>query len=155
MADLFYSNWFWVHIGLMYAGFAGFITAVASAAIYLFQSYQLKSKHPGAVFLKLPSLDVLDRIHFRALSLGVVLFSLGILSGFFWARDLKGLNEIFKDPKVILSFFTCFFYWLVFLVRLSAIRRGQKIAAGTVFAFLLLAVTFMSGHLAPAAIRGF
>lgn len=146
--------WHWTHISLMLAGFAGLIVAVFSAGIYLFQSYQLKSKHLRPAVFKLPSLDILDRVHFRSLSFGVIFFSLGILAGFFWAHDLQGMSEIFRDPKVILSFFTCLLYWLVFLVRLSALRRGQKIAAGTVLAFGLLVVTFLSNHHAPMAIIG-
>lgn len=140
-------GWYLVaHTGFILSGFAGMITAVLSAAMYLVQSYQLKSKRIGNFFLKLPALDTLDRIHFRSLTIGVVLFSLGILSGLFWAKDLKELHQVFRDPKVMLSFLTCFSYWLVLGFRLSALSRGQKIAAGTVITFVLLLATFVTTH---------
>ena len=143
--------WFWIHIGLLSAGLAGLAASVSSAVLYLWQSSQLKSRHPGVVFLKLPSLDMLDKAHVRTLVAGVILFSLGILSGFFWATDLRELGGIWRDPKVWLSFLTCFLFWGIVSLRLSSLRRGQKIALGTLLAFVLLFVTFMSSYYAPSA----
>ena len=150
------TGWLLLHTGFILAGLASLVTAVSGSVMYLLQSSQLKSKHLGRVFLKLPSLNSLDRLHFRSLCLGVVLFSLGILSGIFWANNLRELGEVLKDPKVILSFFTCFLYWVVLSFRLSSLRRGQKIAAGTVVVFLFLLVTLMSSYYAPSGFhKGF
>ena len=150
------SGWLWLHTGFIVSGFAGLILAASTALMYLLQSAQLKSKHLGRIFLKLPSLDTLDKIHFRSLAWGVILFSLGIASGLFWAGNIRELNEVLKDPKVILSFVTCAMYWIILSFRLSALRRGQKIAAGTVLLFLLLLITLMSSYYAPSGFhRGF
>ena len=150
------SGWFWFHIGFILTGLAGLLTAGSSAVMYLLQSSQLKSKHLGNIFLKLPSLDTLDRIHFRSLVWGVVLFSLGILSGLFWAENLKELGQLSQDPKVLLSFLTCAMYWVILSLRLSALRRGHKIVVGTVFIFALLVLTLVSSYYAPAGFhRGF
>lgn len=133
------SAWFWLHVAFMLTGLVGLVIAVSSAAMYLLQSAQLKSKHLGKVFLRLPSLDALDRLHFRALVIGVVFFSFGILGGIFRAKGLKELGALAHDPKVMLSYVTCILYWLILSLRLSKLRRGQKIALSTVvvFAFLL------------------
>src|SRR3989338_1724756 len=107
------SDWLWIHTGLILSGFTSLIVSASSAFMYLLQSAQLKSKHPGWAFLRLPSLNALDRLHFISLSIGVVLFSLGIVSGFIWAREIKELREILRDPKVSLSFLTCLMYWTI------------------------------------------
>jgi ABC-type transport system involved in cytochrome c biogenesis permease subunit len=143
-------SWLWVHAGLIAGGFAGLLVAASSAVMYLLQSAQLKSKQLGRVFLKLPSLSVLDKLHFTSLSWGVILFSLGILSGLFWAKDIQELGQVMKDPKVTLSFLTCLMYWVVLSLRLGNLRRGQKIAVGTLLALLLLFVTLMSSAYAPS-----
>ena len=149
-------GWLWIHTGLILSGFTSLIVSVSSALMYLLQSAQLKSKHPGPAFLKLPSLDTLDRLHCVSLSAGVVLFSLGIASGFIWARQMKEFLEILKDPKVSLSFLTCLMYWTILSFRLSALRRGQKIAMGTVFIFIFLFITLLSSIYAPSGFhRGF
>lgn len=150
------SGWLVVHLTFILSGVAGLVTAFSSAIMYLLQSTQLKSKHLGKVFLKLPSLEALDRIHFHALSFGVILFSLGILTGIFWAKDLQELGQVWRDPKVIWSFVTCAMYWAILGFRMSALRRGQKIAIGTLLVFGMLAATFFSAHAIPSALtRGF
>lgn len=150
------SWWLWVHTGLIAIGFASLITALSSAVMYLLQSSQLKSKHLGKIFLRLSSLETLDKIHFSSLSWGGILFSLGVISGLFWAKDMKELAQVLHDPKVILSFLTCLMYWVILGLRLSALRRGQKIAVGTVLLFALLLVTLMSSAYAPSGFhRGF
>lgn len=145
------NAWFWAHVSFIFAGLSGFVAAVSSAIMYLWQSAQLKSKHPGQAFLKLPPLDVLDKIHFRSLVGGVVLFSLGILAGLFWASDLRELGRVLMDTKVILSFVTCFSYWIIVALRLSRLRRGQKIALSTLIVFVLLFITFMSSYISPSS----
>ncbi len=145
------SGWLWLHLGLVLSGFAGLILSVAAAVMYLVQSTQLKSKHLGRAFASLPSLESLDRIHFRCLSVGIMLFSLGILSGLFWAKDLQSIPAALGDPKVQLSFFTCLLYWGLLALRLGSMRRGQKIAAGTVLVFALLVTTFSVSHVVPFA----
>jgi ABC-type uncharacterized transport system permease subunit len=149
------SAWLWLHVGLLFAGLAGFSAAFSSALMYLIQSTQLKSKHPGRAFLKLPPLESIDRIHFHALTFGVILFSLGILTGLFWASNLNELHQAWTDPKVKLSFATAALYWVLLAFRMSALRRGQKIAIGTLLVFVALAATFFSTHaLSVMAPRG-
>ena len=143
--------WFWTHVGFLCVALSGLVMAVLTAILYLWQSSQLKSKHPGSVFFKLPALGTLEKLHFMALSSGVIFFSLGILSGLFWATDRKELHNILNDPKAMLSFLTCFLYWVIVSLRLSALGRGQKVAAGTLIVFALLFVTFMSSYVAPSS----
>ncbi len=140
------GGWLWLHLGFILVGLGCLLTAVSSAAMYLLQSAQLKSHHPDSVFFKLPSLDSLDRAHFISLVWGTLLFSLGLLMGILWARDLRQLDRLFYDRKVIFSLVTCFMYWGILTLRLSSMRRGQKIAVGTVFVFLLLFITIVSSH---------
>ena len=146
--------WFWAHVGFLTAGSVAFAISVGAAILYLTQSSRLKSKHPGKLFLKLPPLETLDSVHFRTLMAGVILFTLGILSGLFWATDLRQLSNIVRDPKVWLSFLTCAIYWVIVSLRASALRRGQKIALGTLLAFGLLFATFMSSYYLPSYFHG-
>jgi ABC-type uncharacterized transport system permease subunit len=146
--------WLWTHLGLILLGLAGLAGAVLSAALYLWQSFQLKSKHPGASFMKLPSLDALDRAHFRSLLGGLILFTLGLLAGLVWAGDLRELSGLWRDPRAILSLVTCLLYWAIVSVRLSTLRRGQKIAVSTLIAFSLLFLTLVSSHIVPGTFHG-
>ncbi|OIO36078.1 MAG: hypothetical protein AUJ72_06180 [Candidatus Omnitrophica bacterium CG1_02_46_14] len=150
------SSWLWLHLSFILTGFSSLMIAASSALMYLLQASQLKSKRLGKIFVKLPSLDTLDRMHFRSLAWGVVLFSLGALIGILWANKTDELRQVFKDPTVILSFLTCFMYWVVLGFRLSALRRGQKIVLSTVIVFVLLFLTILTSNIAPTGFhRGF
>ncbi len=143
--------WLSLHLGFILSGLAGFVTSFAGAVMYLWQSAQLKSRRPGKIFLKLPSLETLERMHFRSLLWGALLFSVGVVMGFAWASDMNELSEIVKDPKALLSLVTCFMYWGIIGVRLSAWRRGRKIAAGALAVFLILFFTVASSYVFPGA----
>ena len=148
------SVWLWIHFGLILAGLAGLATAVSSAVLYLWQSSQLKSKRPGPSFIKLPSLDALDKVHVRSLVWGAGLFSLGLFTGVVWASDLRELGELWRDPRAVLSLITCLLIWAIVSLRLSTLRRGQKIAAGTLIVFLLLSLTIASSYVVPGTFHG-
>ena len=127
-----------IHLTLIALGFLSLVAAVLCAAMYLAQSWQLKSKHIGSMFLRLPSLAALDRAHFITLGWGVMLFSAGILGGFFSAKNRVELAAVLKDPKVTLSLTACLIYWVILSLRLLELKRGQKIAVGTLLTFALL-----------------
>ncbi len=146
--------WLWTHFGLILAGLAGLVIAVLSAALYLWQSSQLKSKHLGASFMRLPSLDVLDRVHVRSLLWGVGIFTPGLLAGVVWASDLRELGSLWRDPRAVLSLATCLMFWVIVSLRLSKLRRGQKIAASTLIVFLLLSLTIASSYVVPGVFHG-
>ncbi len=146
-----HSLWFILHLVFIFSGLLAFVVTLLTAVMYLLQSAQLKSKNPGALSLKLPSLDALDQRHLRSLTIGVVLFSLGILSGLHRATDLRDAGHILYDLRVILSFLACLAYWVIFGLRYTSIQRGKKIALGTLLVFLLLFMSVTSSFIAPTA----
>jgi ABC-type uncharacterized transport system permease subunit len=138
--------WLWVHLSFVFSGLTIFAIAVSCAALYLFQSNQLKSHRPGPFFLGLPSLDVLDRIHTYSLVTGVVLFSSGLLSGLFFAESKNKVPLLAKDPTVTLSVTACILYWAIVAVRLSSLSRGRKIAISTLGVFAILTLAVLNAH---------
>lgn len=138
--------WLWAHLAFVFSGLTIFAIAVSSAALYLFQSRQLKSHRPGRFFLGLPSLDVLDRIHTYSLVTGVILFSVGLLSGLFFAETKSKIALLGKDPTVTLSITACILYWAIVAIRLSSLSRGRKIAISTLGVFALLFLAVLNAH---------
>ncbi|MBI5483959.1 MAG: cytochrome c biogenesis protein CcsA, partial [Deltaproteobacteria bacterium] len=69
------SNWFWIHALLAFASYACFAIAAAVAIVYLIQRYFLKTRHFGALFQKLPSLETMDEISYRCLTVGFPLLT--------------------------------------------------------------------------------
>ena len=64
------SRWLLIHSSLAFISYATFAVAFGAAIMYLIQQHFLKRKKLGAMFQKLPSLDLLDDINYRCLTFG-------------------------------------------------------------------------------------
>src|SRR5215471_7938052 len=136
------SNWIYIHIPLVFLGFAALFIAFVAAVMYLLQERELKSKHPTIFHNRLPSLEVCDDLAYRSLAIGFPLITLGIVSGALWAQALAGITWI-RDVKVLLSFVTWFVYLLLIHYRLIAGWRGKKAAYLAIVGFVGVLLTFL------------
>ena len=112
------SGWLYVHTTLAFLGDAFFVIAFAGGVLYLVQERQLKSRHTGAFFRRLPSLDLLDRVNYRSLTFGFPLLTLGIITGAIWAELAWGSYWQW-DPKETWSLITWFIYAALVHARLT------------------------------------
>ena len=121
------SRWLYVHTTLAFLGDAFFVIAFAGGVLYLVQERQLKRRHPGAFYHRLPSLDLLDRVNYRSLTIGFPLLTLGIITGAIWAENAWGSYWQW-DPKETWSLITWFIYAALVHARLTVGWRGRKAA---------------------------
>jgi cytochrome c-type biogenesis protein CcsB len=138
----FRGGWLLTHIASTFLGYTAFLLTFVAAIMYLFQERELKSKHPRALYYRLPSLEVCDALYSRSLIFGLPFLSLGILTGFVWAsRTWKGPWEF--DPKVLASLATWLVYLVLFSTRLSGAWRGRRSAYLAIFGFIAMMLTFL------------
>jgi cytochrome c-type biogenesis protein CcsB len=135
------SHWIYVHIPMVFLGYAALFIAFAAAIMYLIQERALKSKHPVRFYNWLPSLEICDDLAYRSLAIGFPLITLGIISGALWAEGAGVIWE--RDPKVLFSFLTWFVYLLLIFYRLIAGWRGRKAAYLYIVGFVGVLVTFL------------
>ena len=140
------SRWLYVHTTLAFLGDAFFVIAFAGGVLYLIQERQLKSRHTGAFFHRLPSLDLLDRINYRSLTIGFPLLTLGIITGAVWAEMAWGAYWQW-DPKETWSLITWFIYAALVHARLTVGWRGRKAAWLSIVGFLAVLFTFLGVNL--------
>ena len=134
------SNWFWFHALLAFASYSCFTIAAGVAVMYLIQRYFLKTKHLGALFQKLPSLETMDEISYRCLTIGFPLLTVAIISGSIWSEKAMGSYWDW-DRKQTWSLIIWFIYAALLHGRLTIGWRGKR-AVGVLYtgsAFLLLA----------------
>lgn len=128
-----FSPWLPVHLGLVFSGIAGFALSSVVGVTYLWARSRLKQKKFVGMS-KLPSLEVLDRIQFRAMLFGFVFLTLGIGAGGAWAA--ASLQEAWTiDPKVWFTVLIWFWYGVALQVRLVAGRRGRWTALFSIVGF--------------------
>jgi ABC-type transport system involved in cytochrome c biogenesis permease subunit len=76
--------WLTMHRTLSIIGYAAFSIAFAAGIMYLIQEHQVKSKKLGIMYFRMPSLEVLDDLNFKVITIGFPLFTLGFMTGSIW-----------------------------------------------------------------------
>jgi len=142
----------WTHVILTLLGNAAFALACCGALMYLVQEWLLKSRHPGVLFERLPSLKLLDDLCHFSLTLGFPLLTLGLLSGVLLSYSAWG-SFLSWDGRQIWSTGTWVFYAVLLHGRLAGGWRGRKAAilsiigfCGVVFAALVANLVIRGTH---------
>jgi ABC-type transport system involved in cytochrome c biogenesis permease subunit len=109
--------------------------------MYLIQERQLKSRHPGTLYYRLPSLNLLDELNARALSLGFPLLTQGIVTGSVWAKYVSGsyLHWSLKSLPLLLAWTI---YALLLGGRYTLGWQGKKAAFAAIVGFVVVLASY-------------
>lgn len=137
--------WGSLHGVLLLLGTVAVIVGFVAGLMYLVGAYRLKHKLPPSRRLQLPSLEWLQRMNARSISLAILLLGMGMASGAVLnlVNHSKQAEYIpWTDPVVISSLVLV--GWLVAVAIFNALykpaRTGRKTAYLTVASFVLLAL---------------
>jgi ABC-type uncharacterized transport system permease subunit len=136
-----HNVWITVHVVLALLGIAAFVLNFAGAIMYLLQERQLKGRRPGAFYYRLPSLETLDHLTFRTLTLGFPFLTVGLMLGALWAGHL--------DPLIAFSAVAWVIYAFTLAGRAIAGWRGRRAAYCAILGFAALVLTLGAGFLMP------
>jgi cytochrome c-type biogenesis protein CcsB len=136
------SAWLPVHVVLSFLGDAVFAIAFSASLLYLLQERRLKAHRGRGVLRSLPSLETLDRLNYACLVWGLILLTLGILSGIVWAHTAwRGFWS--SDPKLVFSLVTWGIYVVLLQGRMTAGWRGRWAATLTIAGFAVIVVSLV------------
>ena len=120
IAPALQSGWIWAHIIGAAAGFGAVLTAAGFGLMYL-----LKEKYSGGIFDRVPEPQVLDNLSYRFIAGGFILYGLMIVSGAFWAHQVKG-NYWAWDPVEVWSLISWLIYGIYLHLRITMGWRGKR-----------------------------
>ncbi|MBS1127086.1 MAG: ResC/HemX-like cytochrome c [Nitrospirae bacterium] len=146
LSPVLQSYWLGIHTVLAFIGDAAFAMAFGIGLMYLIQEHYVKSKHIGGLFRKLPSLQTLDEINYRLITIGFPFLTLAIITGALWAESAWGSYWRW-DPKEVWSLITWFIYASVLHVRLTVGWRGKRAAILSIIGFCAVLFTFFGVNL--------
>jgi len=141
LSPVLQSYWLIIHTMVAFLGNAAFALAFGIGTMYLVQEHYVKSKHLGGIFERLPSLQTLDALNYKLITLGFPLLTLAIITGSLWAESAWGSYWRW-DPREVWSLATWFIYAIILHARLIAGWRGKRAAILSIIGFLLILVTF-------------
>ena len=151
LAPVLQGPLFGVHVSSLLFVYASFALACVIGVTYVLLFKEIKAKHLGFFYARLPSLQVLDRMNHVAIVVGWVFLTIGIIVGAIWAAQAQGgyagdprvQAMSLKDPKIIVAL-VC---WLVYSFELFAARRigwgGRRAAYLSTLGFVIVLLNFV------------
>lgn len=139
------SYWLGIHVTLSLFSYGAFVSGFEFGTMYLIQDKSLRLKKQDA-YLQLPSLDILDNLSYKSISLGFLFLTAGIITGAMWANSAWGSYWSW-DPKETWSLITWFIYAIYLHSRFVSGWRGKKSAYLTIIGFGCVIFTFLGVNL--------
>lgn len=130
------SSWIFVHVVMIFTGYAGLFVSFGASLLYLMQERALKAKSSDGLLAKLPSLQTIDDIGYNSLLFGFPFMTFGLIAGSVLAIEKFG-PLFFTDPKILLSFIMWIVYMLLLYTRWNSGWRGRRAALLATFAFVI------------------
>lgn len=142
VAPIYRSLWLTLHLATVFGGYGFFGLAFVAGIMYLIQEREIKAKRTGAMYRRLPSLNVLDSINYYCLTLGFPLMTLGMITGMAYAWVYLGRYWRW-DPKEVWSLILWLLYAALLHQRLTVGWRGRRAAIMAMVGFMVLCFTFL------------
>ena len=136
LAPALQSAWIWVHIVGASTGFAAVLIAAGLGLLYL-----LKEKNSGGIYDKLPDLTAIDVLSYRFVAAGFIFYGLMIVSGCFWANQVKGTYWNW-DPVEVWSLISWLIYGIYLHLRVTFGWRGRKSAWYALIALAAMIISY-------------
>jgi ABC-type uncharacterized transport system permease subunit len=145
------SPWFWIHVASLLCAYASFGLAGVLGLTYMLQFKEIKKKHLGYLYTRLPSLQVLDTMNTRAITVGWVFLTIGVTVGVIWTAQARAIapNDpnlqamSLDDPKIFFAVLA----WVVYSFALFARSRlgwtGRRTAWLAAVGFAIVMLNFL------------
>jgi ABC-type transport system involved in cytochrome c biogenesis permease subunit len=145
------SPWFWVHISSSLFAYASFALAGVLGLTYMLQFKEIKKKHLGYLYTRLPSLQILDSMNSRAVMIGWLFLTVGVVVGVIWASqarvsypDNPNLRLMsLDDPKIFGAVLTWAVYSFAVFARQRLGWNGRRAAWLSAIGFALILLNFV------------
>jgi ABC-type transport system involved in cytochrome c biogenesis permease subunit len=135
------------HGVLLVLAAVGVCVGFVASIMYLVQAQRLRAKSLPNHGLRLPSLERLETMNRRALTLAFPLLTAGMLLGVFLLVDSKDDIADWTDRRVVVSGLLWLVFALLLYVRFGLHLRGRHVALLTIVTFGLLLVTLIVPHM--------
>jgi ABC-type transport system involved in cytochrome c biogenesis permease subunit len=145
------SPWFWVHISSLLFAYASFALAGVLGLTYVLQFMEIKKKHLGYLYTRLPSLQMLDVMNSRAVAVGWLFLTIGVIVGVVWTAQARSFapNDsnlqamALDDPKIFVALLTWAVYSFAVVARRTMGWTGRRAASVSTVGFVIVMLNFL------------
>ena len=133
------SSWLGIHVSSAIIAYGAFGVSCAVSLVFLCRTRLLKNK---AWESYIPEEETLDRISYRAVSLGFLFLTFVMITGAIWAERAWGSYWSW-DPKETWSLITWIIYAAYLHLRMNRGWRGKRAAVFAVVGFVCVLFTYV------------
>jgi ABC-type transport system involved in cytochrome c biogenesis permease subunit len=145
------SPWFWVHVASLLFAYASFALAGVLGVTYMLQFKEIKKKHLGFFYTRLPSLQTLDAMNLRAVVIGWLFLTVGVVVGLIWTAQARQITPAdpnlqamwVGDPKIFIALVTWVIYSFALVSRRTLGWSGRRAAWLSAFGFAVVLLNFL------------
>jgi ABC-type transport system involved in cytochrome c biogenesis permease subunit len=143
------SPLFTVHVLSMLFAYASFALACVLGITYVLLFKEIKAKHLGFFYARLPSLQVLDVMNGRAVVVGWLFLTCGLAVGVVWATQIAGSPDPraqamhTTDPKILIALICWAIYSFALLARRAIGWSGRRAAWLSAIGFVVVLLNFL------------
>jgi ABC-type transport system involved in cytochrome c biogenesis permease subunit len=147
--ELLRSPLFTLHVLSMLCAYASFALACVVGITYVLLFQEIKAKHLGFFYARLPSLQVLDVMNGRAVVVGWLFLTCGLAVGIIWATQIAGLPDPraqamrFGDPKIVIAVVCWLTYSFALFARRAIGWSGRRAAWLSAIGFAIVLLNFL------------
>ncbi len=136
------SYWMKIHVPANFVGYGAFSIAAMIGIAYLVTEKTLK-KNPNSAFAnRMPSLEVMDDVMYKTISLGFAFFTIATVLGAMWAAEAWG-GYWSWDPKETWALIVWLNYAAWLHIRMSKGWRGTPMAWWAFIGLLITTFAFL------------
>jgi ABC-type transport system involved in cytochrome c biogenesis permease subunit len=143
------SPLFTVHVMAMLCAYASFALASVLGITYVLLFKEIKAKHLGVFYTRLPSLGVLDVMNGRAVAVGWIFLTVGLVVGGVWASQVQGSSDprvqhmSLADPKILVAILSWAVYSFALYARRAIGWNGRRAALLSTAGFAIVLLNFI------------
>jgi ABC-type transport system involved in cytochrome c biogenesis permease subunit len=143
------SPLFTIHVVAMLFAYASFALAAVLGVTYVLLFKEIKAKHLGYFYARLPSLQVLDVMNGRVVTIGWIFLTIGITVGGIWASQVQGSSDpraqamSAVDPKILVALVCWAVYSFALFARRAIGWTGRRAAWLSALGFVIVLLNFV------------
>lgn len=143
------SPLFTVHVLSMLFAYASFALACGLGVTYVLLFKEIKAKHLGFFYTRLPSLQSLDVMNGRAVTVGWIFLTLGVVVGGIWATQVQSSPDpraqamSVADPKILIALLCWGVYSFALFARRAIGWSGRRAAYLSAIGFVIVLLNFV------------
>jgi ABC-type uncharacterized transport system permease subunit len=140
-----------LHVSSLLFAYASFALACVIGITYVLLFKEIKAKHLGFFYARLPSLQVLDSMNQKAIVVGWLFLTVGLMVGAIWTAQVRGTAPgdprvqamSLQDPKILVASLS----WAIYSFQAFAARRigwgGRRTAYLSALGFAIVLLNFV------------